>query len=153
MKLYHVNNTPNLRRLTPRKPVTSHDAKLKDRPILYLSSSRAYAAAFSFPWTSAEVDLSSYDGGRSWTLTLPAQMRRLVEERRPVSLYTVEVEPTGVVSRVKGVPEYVSGDVLETQSEERYQTAKDCMEQNGLNIQYLGEGNNPLPSMETWYEW
>lgn len=133
--IFHVSNQPGLVEFVPRVLDSYHLGDLKGTKMIYTSSSRAYASAFSFKWTDDEVQLGGVDDNETFSITIPRWMESRLMEPSPVSMYSFKFNRFNL-ERIRGntTPEYVSYKPLRVFKEDRYKSPWECMQLNGLKI-------------------
>lgn len=134
--LYHCSSEVGLEVFTPRPLDSYHDPSLKGEPVLYLTSNRQYASAFSFPWNDNLATLSSYDN-ETFTIFVDHSLKKVIESPREISIYTFEYN-AGLMTPIKGnnTPEWIVRKPIKVIGEQRYKSAKECMSKNGLLVKY-----------------
>lgn len=89
--LYHGSDRGDIRRLEPRKRFTPGSHRTEAPPAVYASDDPAYAAAHSFPWTTAEGIILGFErnaeGNHVVILRVPKALAHRLEQ--PVYLYAL----------------------------------------------------------------
>lgn len=135
MFVFHVSNEPGLTKFIPRLLDSYHLGNLKNTKMIYTTSSRAFASAFSFKWTDDEVQLGSLDDNKSFSIIVPERMVDRLMEPVNVSMYSFKFNKFNL-EKIRGntTPEYVSYKPLDVFKEDRYKSPWECMQLNGLEI-------------------
>lgn len=127
--LYHASEKQGLRQLRPEYSKTRIKKNIKG---VYASNDESYAAGFCFNWSEDEgFEFGRINNGK-WTLEVPKKYKNRLD--KPCSIYTVG----GNFNKINiGTPEFVSDENVKVLSEEKFDTAKDCLEKNGVEIRIV----------------
>lgn len=128
--MFHGSFKQNLKVLDTKKPITSHSKEFKNMKVVYVTDDKSYAAGLSFPWSDSEdFKFGKHEDDDYWTLEIPR--KHLSKLLQPCSIYIVD----GDFEKLDiDTPEWVSFKSVKVIDEEKYQTAKDCLQQNKVKI-------------------
>jgi len=133
--LYHASPTQGLKFLDPQKTMSTH---LKtNKPYVYATDEKEYAAGFCFSWNSKE-GFEYGDWGKTeepaWTLKIPQKYKDRL--KAPCSIYTMS---GAGFRKVYGqtTPEFYKAGKVRLTNEEKYKTALDCLKKNKVIIKFI----------------
>lgn len=130
--LYHASSQQNLKYIDPNKNITNHNNEKHKK--VYASTDKSYSSAFSFSWSDSEgFRYGRYSDNSQWELKVPPKYASRLNH--PCSIY--EVEEKGFIDENLSTPEYSSKTKVKVISEEKYETAVECMRRNGVKISIL----------------
>jgi len=129
--LYHSSSKQGLKYLDPAETQSTHLKHLKN--YVYASDEKSYSAAFCFEWHSVEGFKYGKEDKTSpnWVLQIPKRFEERLKQK--CSLYYVSSKG---FKKVYGAttPEFVSKEKVEIIKEERYKSARDCLEKNNVEV-------------------
>jgi len=127
--LYHASQHQGLKYLEAKYTQSTHLKTLS--PAIYATDDKSYAAGFCFNWNSNEGFSYGSENFGQWELQIPKRYKHKLDI--PCSIY--EISSNGF-KKVYGVstPEFESRSTVKVLKEEKYKTARECLEQNNVKI-------------------
>jgi hypothetical protein len=128
--LYHSSNIQGIKFLDPEKNESSHLKYLKK--YIYATDDKSYAAGFCFEWSSNDrIRFGQHVDDGPWVIEIPKV--HLIKLKVKCSIYTVDSKG---FKKVYGLPtpEFYSKEKVPVLSEEKYNSARECLEKNNVVI-------------------
>jgi hypothetical protein len=131
-KLYHASTDQNLKELDPEKTKSTHLKRLKS--YVYATDDKSYAAGFTYKQVKrVGFKYGSVNYG-PWTIEIPKKYLYTLNNK--CSICEVETKSFKKAYGTK-TPEFISKKTVKIINEEKYKTAKECMEKNGVVIKVI----------------
>lgn len=123
-KLFHGSSEQGLTKLDSEHARYHSDEK----PLIFGSDDKGYAAGFTFPWTDDEgIAFGFIEGEDFFTLEVPKSKEHLLYDS-PCSIYTIE----GTFQKAQEfLPEWASIDPVEILDEEQFENPMAALEAAG----------------------
>jgi len=132
--LYHASPIQNLKFLKKEYNISSIETNSKKKWIY--AGPKKMIAAFSFPWDDS-MGITYTDNGkdlenRIYTINIPRKFVNLIS--KPCSIYTIDKKSFTLAKGGLGDEYRSSRESIKVLSEEKFKSAKNCMEQNNIII-------------------
>ena len=131
--LYHASDIQGIKILDPEKNMSSHLKVLKR--YVYATDDKSYASGFCFDWSSNDgIRFGQYKDNGPWVLQIPKKHLNMLKNK--CSIYTID---SSGFKKVYGLPtpEFYRKEKVSVLSEEKYNSAKECLEKNNTVIKVM----------------
>jgi len=136
MKLYIASPTQNLKVLKPENVKHALIPGVSQKGIFYASPSKAYAAGFCFKWNRLEgFRFFKNKDDTAWVMRVPPKYSQRLNN--PCSIYEVDGKNFKLMNYSDKYPEYYSRFPVQVLNEDKYQTARECLANNGVEVSLL----------------
>lgn len=127
--LYHGSDAQNLKVVDPRSNSVRSEM---DSDRVYLSPSRQYASAFTFPWTDEEGFSLGQINNENIVFEIPRKFKSRVMAKAECSIYVVQAKNTKRIDRL----EYYTDIPIDVVDEIQYSSPYEAMKSSGLIIRW-----------------